>query len=179
MSACQLASCYSKNVKQNFYASAHKCTKTCEPACSTLSTMSSIEPYKDEQAREWEDQFQEREQTLDEPLTCCRWGKMAVGRGLIYPFIKRSLNWWATGKELHPWFGELAMLTVNRLSEELEEKSIIPINLSFQRITATLVVKSIKPIIWIWAGGLLRRNGPIWKGNHWNLFWSTLICCFF
>lgn len=87
----------------------------------THSTMSSIEPYKDEQAQEWEDQFQEREQALDEPLTCCRWGKMAVERGLIYPFIKRSLNWWATGKELHPWFGELAMLTVNRLSEELEE----------------------------------------------------------
>lgn len=27
---------------------------------------------------------------------------MAVGRGLIYPSIKRSLNWWATGKRVTP-----------------------------------------------------------------------------
>lgn len=83
--------------------------------------MSSVELCKDEQAREWEDQLQEREQTLDEPLTCCRWGKMAVGRGLIYPFIKRLLNWWATGNESHPQFGGLAVLAVKQYNEELEE----------------------------------------------------------
>lgn len=40
--------------------------------------------------------FEETEQTLDEPLTCCWGGETATGRGFIYPFIKTYLNWWAT-----------------------------------------------------------------------------------
>lgn len=134
--------------------------------------MSSIERYKDEQAREWEDQFQEREQTLDEPLTCCRWAEMAVGRGLIYPFIKRLLNWWATGKELHPWFGVLGMLMVNRLREELQNWSIAPIDVSFQTITATLVLRSIRLIIWIRVGeGMLQFK----KRKSFNISSGTLL----
>lgn len=38
----------------------------------TLVNLSSIELCKDGKAEEREKHFQEREQTLDEPLTCCQ-----------------------------------------------------------------------------------------------------------
>lgn len=61
---------------------------------------------------------------------------------------------------------------VNRLREELQNWSIAPIDVSFQTITATLVLRSIRLIIWIRVGeGMLQFK----KRKSFNISSGTIL----